>query len=445
LGSSYKQIDRGDVVKIAYFSPVSPQRSGIADYSEKEVLPYLSEYADIDIFVDDGVSPSNKFIQENFKVLSYQEYTKKNRRYDMSLYHMGNNDLHEYIYNTLIKYPGICVFHDIYLHGFLWSSTIARKDQARYVEEFRYCYGEQGEAIAKNAITGGIYPEFNYPLIKRMIDNSVGIMCHSEFAVGKVLSEGSPLSMCKIDQPITSSNIFKNSLSEDKDQLKQKLGLGNKHPIITSFGFISSHKRYHILLNAFKEFLIDQPNSVLILIGDDLVGIDKLISNLELKKQVIKTGYISYKMLVQYLTVSDFCINLRYPTAGETSRSVLQIMAAEKPVIVSNVGWFSEIPDNCCLKVDVDSYEEDILLEYMKLLASDERLRKQIGKNAREYVQKEHDPKKIARELYIFIKNVLDGREYILNKVSKELAYMGVKEEDTEIISHLSKRISSII
>lgn len=432
-------------MKIAYFSPVSPQKSGIADYSEKEVLPYLSEYADIDIFVDDGVSPSNKFIQEKFKALSYKEYIKKNRQYDMALYHMGNNDLHEYIYKTLIKYPGICVFHDIYLHGFLWSTTIARKDQARYVEEFRYCYGEQGEAIAKNAITGGIYPEFDYPLIKRMIDNSVGIICHSEFAVGKVLSEGSPLSMCKIDQPITSSSILKNSLSEDKDQLKQKLGLGNKHPIITSFGFISGHKRYHILLNAFKEFLIDQPNSTLILIGDDLVGIDKLISDLELKKHVIKTGYISYKMLVQYLTVSDFCVNLRYPTAGETSRSVLQLMAAEKPVIVSNVGWFSEIPDNCCLKIDVDSYEEEILLESMRLLASEDKVRKQIGKNAREYVQNKHDPKKVAKYYYQFIEGIMNGDEFIVEKLSQELINLGMDYNDIEIAGCVSKQIQNIM
>jgi len=112
-------------------------------------------------------------------------------------------------------------------------------------------------------------------------------------------------------------------------------------------------------------------------------------------------------------------------------------MAAEKPVIVSNVGWFSEIPNNCCLKVDVDSYEEDILLQYMKLLASDEVIRKMIGKNAKEYVMKEHDPQKIAKELYIFIKNVLECKELIINKVSKELSDIGVTEDDYELIEFI--------
>jgi glycosyltransferase involved in cell wall biosynthesis len=124
--------------------------------------------------------------------------------------------------------------------------------------------------------------------------------------------------------------------------------------IITSFGFITHHKRYPILLDAFREFLKDYPNSTLLLVGEDLMGIDKLIEEKDLKGKVIKTGYVPFEKVIDYLISSDFCVNLRYPTAGETSRSVLQIMAARKPVIVSNVGWFSELPDNCCIKIDVE-------------------------------------------------------------------------------------------
>ena len=76
--------------------------------------------------------------------------------------------------------------------------------------------------------------------------------------------------------------------------------------------------------------------------------------NLNLNGQVKITGYVTEDTLIEIIKISDFCVNLRYPTAGETSRSVLQIMSLGKPVIVSNVGWFSELPNNSCLKVDVD-------------------------------------------------------------------------------------------
>jgi glycosyltransferase involved in cell wall biosynthesis len=424
-------------MRVAYFTPITPQKTGIADYSEKEVLPYLKSYIDIDLFIDKNIQPTNPSTRDNFNIYSYFEYKQRKNEYDAIIYNMGNNQYHKFIYDSILNEQGITILHDIYLHGFLWSWTKNRGDERRYIEEYKYCYGELGVEIAKKSINSGTYPEFEFPLIKRIIDNSLGVVCHSYYGIQKVLNEMDSAVISKINHPFTISNLTTNHQYSDIQTIKNGYGLIKNQPIITSFGFISSHKRYHIVLRAFKRFLQIYPDAVLLLVGQDLMGIDRLISSLYLRDSVIKTGYAAQKEIFNYLAISDFCINLRYPTAGETSGSVLQLMAAEKPVIVSNVGWFSEIPNNCCLKVDVDSYEEDILLQYMKLLASDEVIRKMIGKNAKEYVMKEHDPQKIAKELYIFIKNVLECKELIINKVSKELSDIGVTEDDYELIEFI--------
>lgn len=432
-------------MRIAYFTLISPQKTGIADYSEKEILPYLNGYVDLDIFIDEHVKPTNPFILENFNIYKYSDYKKNADLYDTAIYHMGNNRYHKFIYDALIDRPGITVLHDIHLHGFLWSYTLSSGCEERYIEEFRYCYGEAGAKIAKKAIKTGSYPEFDYLLIKRIIDNSLGVVCHSDYGVKKALIESDGTPIIRMNQPFTVSDRIKKIDILNREELKAEHKLERNFPVIASFGYIFTHKRYHILFKAFKRLLKVYPDAVLLLIGEDLMGIGRLISDMGLEESVVTTGYVSYEHVLDYLAISDFCVNLRYPTAGETSRSVLQLMAAEKPVIVSNVGWFSELPDNCCLKVDVDSYEGDILLEYMRLLASDEAFRNLIGKNAKEYVMNEHDPQKIAQKYYMFVKNILDGREYTLNKVSKEMADMGVRDEDTEIIRHLSKRISNLI
>lgn len=428
-------------MKVAYFTPVSPQKTGIADYSERELIPYLSRYLDMDIFIDKKIKPTDDFLTKNFSIYSYTEYEKRKDRYDISLYHMGNSQFHEFIYDTIIKNPGITVLHDIYLHGFLWGCSCGRGDRDRYFAEFRYCYGDKGIEAAKKAIKTGVYPDFEYPLIKRIVDNSLGVICHSEFGVKKVFEEGYNSAITKINHPLTIPDEVKDIKNLNIEELKTKLGLRGKYPIITNFGFISIHKRYNILFRAFKRFLQDCSDSILLLIGEDLIGIDKLISDLGLDQSVIKTGYISLDEVLEYLAISDFCINLRYPTAGETSGSALRVMAAGKPLIISNVGWFSEIPDNCCLKVDVDSYEEDILLEYMKTLSSNEGLRSLIGKNGQNYVLREHNPENIAKEYYVFIKNILNGDEIILNKLSEELTNLGVKEGDDEIIRYVSEKV----
>jgi glycosyltransferase involved in cell wall biosynthesis len=432
-------------LKIAYFTPVSPQKSGITDYSEIDLLPYLSRYAEIDIFIDKGIKPTDTELLANFDIRDYTQYERIKDEFDIALYQMGNNEIHKFIYDSLLKYPGITVLHDIYLHGFLWSCSISRGDKERYLEEFEYCHGFKGREAAKIAVTTGIYPEYEYPLIKRIVDRSYGIVCHSEFGMDKTIECNQEAIASKINMPLRIPDEINFIDQINTEAVKKELGIDNKHPVITSFGFISAHKRYPILLSAFRRLLKNYPDSILLLIGKDLIGIDKQIRSLKLEKSAKMTGYAPFNKIVDYLAISDFCVNLRYPTAGETSSSVLRIMGAGKPVIVSNNGWFSEIPDSCCLKVDVDSYEEETLLIYMEALASDDKLLKTIGKNAQEYVTKEHDPDKIAKEYYKFMKSILNGNEYIVNSVSGRLAEFGVTEADEDIIKNISKLIIELI
>jgi len=58
--------------RIAYFSPLNPQKSGISDYSE-ELLPHLARYFDIDLFVD-GYQPSSDRIINDFRAYDYRVY-----------------------------------------------------------------------------------------------------------------------------------------------------------------------------------------------------------------------------------------------------------------------------------------------------------------------------------------------------------------------------------
>jgi glycosyltransferase involved in cell wall biosynthesis len=174
------------------------------------------------------------------------------------------------------------------------------------------------------------------------------------------------------------------------------------------------------------------------------MNLNRMIADAGLSDSVIQTGFVSHSRAQQYLDISDFCINLRYPTAGETSRSVLQLMASRKPVIVSNVGWFAELPDNACLKVDVDRFEEEMLLEYMIALSSDSKFRNAIGLNAYDYIVRHHDPRQIARDYYSFIKNVLDCNEYMINILSRQMHAMDIREDEPALIGYSAGRLRDL-
>ena len=95
-------------MRIAFFTPVSPQKTGIADYSEQEILPYLSKFCDIDIFIDENVQPSNTYLINNFNVYPYSDFPSLKKNYDIPVYQMGNNPMHQFVYDTLERYPGNC-------------------------------------------------------------------------------------------------------------------------------------------------------------------------------------------------------------------------------------------------------------------------------------------------------------------------------------------------
>jgi Glycosyl transferases group 1 len=86
----------------------------------------------------------------------------------------------------------------------------------------------------------------------------------------------------------------------------------------------------------------------------------------------------------------DVAVNLRYPTAGETSGTLMRLLGLGKAVIVTADGAFAEIPDGCCAKIDPDETEEELLAATLRRLAADPELRREMGDNARRHMAAHH-------------------------------------------------------
>src|SRR5436309_1793245 len=108
-------------MKLAFFSPLNPIQSGISDYSE-ELLSAMAgatvggRAVDIDLFVDRGYKPSNREIAGKFDVLPGRDFSRVASGYDSVVYQMGNSPAHAYIYEALLKHPGVVVMHEFILH-----------------------------------------------------------------------------------------------------------------------------------------------------------------------------------------------------------------------------------------------------------------------------------------------------------------------------------------
>ena len=88
------------------------------------------------------------------------------------------------------------------------------------------------------------------------------------------------------------------------------------------------------------------------------------------------------------MAACDVLVNLRSPTMGETSGSVIRGLSLGKPMLVSDVGWFSELPDGAALKIPVDEFEVATIAGALELAADHAA---ELGAAARAYVRREHD------------------------------------------------------
>ena len=71
-----------------------------------------------------------------------------------------------------------------------------------------------------------------------------------------------------------------------------------------------------------------------------------------------REGYVDETRLWQLMMAADVHVNLRSPTMGETSGTAIRALSLGKPLVVSDVGWFAELPDDVALKIPVDEQRD---------------------------------------------------------------------------------------
>jgi hypothetical protein len=128
------------------------------------------------------------------------------------------------------------------------------------------------------------------------------------------------------------------------------------------------------------------------------------------------------------MAACDVLVNLRSPTMGETSGSVIRGLALGKSMLVSDVGWFSEIPDNAVLKIPVDEYEVPTIAAALELAADRGA---SLGAAASRYVHAEHDLGRVADAYTAALEEAAGGalvEDAVLRRVAESAAGIGLAD-----------------
>jgi glycosyltransferase involved in cell wall biosynthesis len=400
--------------RIAYFSPLNPQVSGISDYSE-ELLRELKNHFEIDLFVD-GFVPTSKEILDSFKIYDMSEFESRQEIYDIAVYHIGNNPLHLNIYRMMQRHPGIQVLHDTNLHTWLYHSFIsAERRPLEYLEEIGFSCGEEGVLEGRRVIDGG-YPMFQrFPLNKKALLFSLGTIVFTTMALKDLAPRSRARTVC-IPHGVKSIYYNVQEGAEKKQKLREAYGIPANELMISTVGFLSFERRLVVCLRAFARLRDLFPGAKYHIAGTFLSDAVKTQLFEEMRKMKIDQYVVVSEFgkdagrIDDYVAMSDIIVNLRYPANGGASGTVARAFAHGKPVVASAIPEFEDYPGDCTWKVDVGEYEVELLFAYLSRLCADPGLREVMGNNALKYARA-CDYGKIARKYADFMKDVIVNQQ----------------------------------
>jgi glycosyltransferase involved in cell wall biosynthesis len=393
-------------VRVAYYSPLAPSRSGIADYSAL-LVPALRARVEQLVLAEPG---------------------KRAPAADVALYHVGNDpDSHGWIVDALRKRPGVVVLHEIVLHHLIAGITIGRGDGRGYLDAMEREQGVAGRLLGLGVLDNLLpllwetEPE-RFPLTGTVLDLADGLIVHSRYVEERARAAGYAGRLWRVPHPAWPvESVEAAPIAGD--------------PLVGCFGNLNMNKRIPQLLAAFALLRERRPGARLLLVGAAAERFDlerRLERNGIGGEALIREEYVPEARLWSLMAACDVLVNLRSPTMGETSGAVIRGLSLGKAMLVSDVGWFSELPGGVALKIPVDEHETATIAAALELAAD---RKEELGEAGREYVRREHDLARVADAYTAALEEAAGGEavtDAVLRRIAEAAAEVGL-EDVTEL------------
>ncbi|VEN73924.1 conserved hypothetical protein [Candidatus Desulfarcum epimagneticum] len=386
--------------KLAYISPLPPERSGISDYSA-ELLPELSRYYDIDVIVDQD-SVSDSLSNADWSVFDVEWFRCHYSRYDRALYHFGNSHFHQHMFSLLEEIPGVVVLHDFFLSGLVWHMDAHGSDPNYFVKRLyeSHGYGAAREKFSDPASNDLVCRK--YPCNLSVLKQAKGIVAHHEYSLNLAKDRHA-----KVDEDnwAVIPHLRIPAFGHDRAKARQALNLGDDDFIVCSFGLLGPSKLNHRLLKAWlTSHLAKDANCVLIFVGQNHEGeygreLMTAIQRGKIGGRVRITGWVDTETFRHYLAAADIGVQLRTFSRGETSGAVMDCMNHSLATVVNANGAMADLPDDAVWKLP-DKFSDMQLIEALETLRHDGSRRNKLGICARQVILKDHSPQGCAAQYF---------------------------------------------
>ena len=333
------------------------------------------------------------------------------------------------------------MLHEFVLHHLVAGLTIGRRDGHGYLDAMEREGGVVGRLLGHGVLDKRIPPLWesrpdDFHLAGEVLDLATGLIVHSRHVEERARAAGFDRNIWRIPHP-----------AWPVPQLAPAELEGD--PLLGCFGNVNASKRVPQLLEAFARLRRDRPGARLLLVGATSPGfdLDRRLQRLGLSGEgIIRMDYVPEERLWALMAACDVFVNLRAPTMGETSGSVVRQLSLGKPVVVSDVGWFSELPAEVALKVPVDEREVETLHAALELLSAREDVRAAMGAAGAELARRDHDVERVAELYAAAVEQAAGGdavADAVLGEVAAAAAEVGIEPGSAEQ-EELARRLAEV-
>lgn len=391
-------------MRIAWFSPLPPHRSGIAAYSA-EILARLAHHA-VEAFVDDGAgreAVAKALPQPGVNLRGAHDFPWQHaaRPYDAVVYQLGNDACHDYMWPYMVRFPGLVVIHDSQLHQARALGLLRRLRQDDYRAEFRFSHPDVDPGVAELVVSGlGGSLFYTWPMNRVPVEAARLAAVHNPWLARELSRQfpGRPIQHIRLGTPDPLPDVRTGAA-----EVRRRHGIPDGAVVFGSFGRVTPEKQLTRILLALAEVAASLPAAHLLVVGDTPTYFDLAteVRALGLAGRVTVTGYVDDADLADYLGAVDVCLNLRWPTGRETSAAWVRCLAAGKPTVISDLVHLGDVPaldlrsmtvactdpaatDPICIGVELN-HDLHMLRLALVHLAGDAGLRARLGEAARRY------------------------------------------------------------
>jgi glycosyltransferase involved in cell wall biosynthesis len=406
--------------KLAFVSPLPPEKTGIANYSAV-LLHGLSRYYDVTCIVDQA-SIEEFWNQKNLPVRDLSWFQANGHLFDRFLYQFGNGPTHKHMFYLVQRFPGIVVLHDVFVgHLVDWMESTAYAPNLFKKEIYR----EAGwAALLADRRNGKDWSKTHFQANGALLENSLGLIVHSKFAAA--LLRTNPV--CDPEQPVRVIPFLPYPPEIPAGaEARRELGFGSDDFVVCSFGWLAPQKRNDLLISAWTNSELSRdPRCRLIFVGEDPANWFTPDIIAAKASRVKKTGYISEEEYAQYLAAADLAVQLRLESRGETSGTIFDCLASGIPVITNAHGANAEFPPGTVLWLPEHCSASD-LAEKLTLLYSQPSLRQKLSEQGYNYLRLQHNPAQIAAHYFdsiesIYKQSALQCELELLSKLCREFS-----------------------